>query len=264
MTLSTFFSVLPTWVLFIFTVGGSVTLACIAMALRSRVKLPEDSTHNEATGFMFATVSVVYAVLLAFLVIAVWEKLGSLDTAVSNESAAIMAVARDAAALPEPLRKDILNQLHSYTDLVITSDWPTIIHIGHQDTTKSLPASIQLNKLWLLCGQKLPSQPISDNIINNLNVISQQRVLRFTLQREGLSDSLWLVLLAGAIIVIYLGVALNVKSRGHHILLILLLACTIGLCMWLIADIDNPFAGTVQVGTDTFEHALQVINAVSQ
>lgn len=262
MILSTFFALLPTWVLFLIIVGGSVLLVIAAMLARSRMKIPEDHRHNEVTGITFATVSVIYAVLLAFLVVIVWQKLGSVDLAVSTEAGAVMALSRDAAALPEPLSSEINTLIHNYTTLVISNDWPTILRLGHQDTPSTLAASAQLSKLWRLCGQKLPSTVIGTDIMNNLNVIGQQRALRFTLQREGISDSLWLVLMAGAVVVIYMGVILNVSNPRHHILLMVMLACTISLCLWLIADIDNPFAGTVQVGTDSFDHALRVIDAL--
>ena len=66
---------LPAWFLFILMVGVPVGLAWVATLLvHGRTTAVMDEKHNEVAGFIFATVGVVYAVLLAFVVIVVWEQ----------------------------------------------------------------------------------------------------------------------------------------------------------------------------------------------
>ncbi|MGA9848682.1 MAG: hypothetical protein WBQ45_13705, partial [Roseiarcus sp.] len=50
--------------------------------------------NNEIAGFKFATVGVIYAVLLAFAVIVVWEKFSTAENAVDQEAAAVAALLR--------------------------------------------------------------------------------------------------------------------------------------------------------------------------
>jgi hypothetical protein len=45
--------------------------------------------NNEVAGFKFAVVGVFYAVLLAFVVVAVWEDYRDTETAVRNEAKAL-------------------------------------------------------------------------------------------------------------------------------------------------------------------------------
>ena len=47
-------------------------------------------THNDVAGFLFSAICVIYAVVLGFVVIIVWEKY---DTAVANTDAEVAAVA---------------------------------------------------------------------------------------------------------------------------------------------------------------------------
>ena len=56
--------------------------------MRYRIGLERLTSNNEIAGFKFATVGVIYAVLLAFAVIVAWEKFSDAETAVIQEAGA--------------------------------------------------------------------------------------------------------------------------------------------------------------------------------
>jgi hypothetical protein len=94
--------IIPSWLLFILMVGGPIGLAWVGTLLvRRHKKAPADDKLNEVVGFIFAPVSVVYAVLLAFVVIVVWEQYLAAESNVSQEAAALITVARDTSSFPE-------------------------------------------------------------------------------------------------------------------------------------------------------------------
>jgi hypothetical protein len=51
-------------------------------------------TNNEVAGFKFATVGVLYAVLLVFAVVVVWEKFNQAESEVAKESGAAATIFR--------------------------------------------------------------------------------------------------------------------------------------------------------------------------
>ena len=59
------------------------------------------SLNNEVAGFKFAVVGVLYAVLLAFVVVAVWQNYSNTESAVRNEAKAIVDLDQLADELPE-------------------------------------------------------------------------------------------------------------------------------------------------------------------
>ncbi len=63
------------------------------------------SLNNEVAGFKFAVVGVFYAVLLAFVVIAVWEEFRDTEAAVRDEAKAVVDLHRVAHALGGVERK---------------------------------------------------------------------------------------------------------------------------------------------------------------
>ena len=80
--------------------------------------------HNEVAGFLYAVVGVVYAVLLALLVIAVWEQFARASETVESEASAVGEVAWLAHRLPEAERYQLQDQARSYAQEVVNEEWP--------------------------------------------------------------------------------------------------------------------------------------------
>lgn len=82
-------------------VGTAVFLAIFGMLLvRHSVTLAVLENHNDIAGFIYAAFGVVYAVLLAFVVIAVWEKNEATVVTVEQEANEPVDLFRDAQAFP--------------------------------------------------------------------------------------------------------------------------------------------------------------------
>ena len=79
--------------------------------------------NNEIAGFKFATVGVIYAVLLAFSVIVVWEKFNDAQTSVAEEAGATAALFRYAEG-KEPEAVALRAALVNYLKAAIDEEWP--------------------------------------------------------------------------------------------------------------------------------------------
>src|SRR5256885_14830637 len=70
-----------------------VPTTLLAMAgpviVRRYIDVKQLRTNNEVAGFKFATVGVLYAVLLAFAVVVVWEKFNQAESEVAKEAGEI-------------------------------------------------------------------------------------------------------------------------------------------------------------------------------
>ena len=69
-----FLTSLPLWLSAVILIVPTTLLAMAGpFIVRRYVELNQLRTNNEVAGFKFATVGVLYAVLLAFTVVVVWE-----------------------------------------------------------------------------------------------------------------------------------------------------------------------------------------------
>jgi hypothetical protein len=92
-SMSQFLSALPLWALILTVIVIPTSLAIgVQVLVRRSVGVEKLALNNEVAGFIFAIIGVVYAVLLAFVVIAVWEKFSEGQTSVAKESAAAAAL----------------------------------------------------------------------------------------------------------------------------------------------------------------------------
>jgi hypothetical protein len=261
--ISAFFASTAYWLLFLIIVVGSMVLACVSLLFvrQQREKMLVEIHDNEAIGFIFATVSVVYAVLLAFLVISVWEAFGTAQHAVANEASAIVTTARYSASFPEPVRSEVHDQLRQYTELVLNQEWQ-MMQKPTEDPTGSIEARNALQNVWDLVQQKLPPNAINADALNSVTELSRYRLLRLVSGEDVIPDYVWLVLLTGGIIVVYFGLMLRVENPRLHMVLVALLTASIAICLWLMAIVNSPFSGEIQVSTAPLNYALNVIDSL--
>ena len=93
--------------------------------IRKRVGVERLVKNNEIAGFKFATVGVIYAVLLAFTVIVVWEKYSDAESAVAEEAGATAALFRYADG-KEPEALAVRTALTNYLKAAIEDEWPAM------------------------------------------------------------------------------------------------------------------------------------------
>jgi hypothetical protein len=276
MYFSIYTSYLPAWFLFLLIFGSVVGLSCLGLLLQrtrkferevlteKEMKLREVAEQDRAkvTQVGSASIGLLIAILLGLMVANTLTKFSTADMTVVNEASAIMAAARNSTALPEPLRSDVQRRLILYCQQVLSGDW-SIMSVGHQDTQKPLPASGTLSKLWIDDGKSIVQAPIGDKLLDNLSEINNQRAQRFAISREGLPDSLWLLFAAGTVLLVYLGILERLSSTKEHMRMIIILSAPMGIFLWLLAELDNPFGGSFPVSPSPFQHALQVLHALA-
>ena len=90
-----FLATQPLWISALILIVPTTLLAMAGpVIVRRCCDYKQLRTNNEVAGFKFATVGVLYAVLLAFAVIVVWEKFNQAESEVAKEAGAAATVFR--------------------------------------------------------------------------------------------------------------------------------------------------------------------------
>src|ERR687896_1362547 len=118
-------SVILTIVYGVLVIGAVCLIALAGLELVQRL-VPATSRrpHNDVAGFIYAALGVIYAVLLALVVIAVWEEYRAARETVEQEANAAADIFWLADRLPEPRGTHLQELLRSYAQEVVHREWP--------------------------------------------------------------------------------------------------------------------------------------------
>src|SRR5918999_4985827 len=79
--------------------------------------------HNDVAGFIYAVLGVIYAVLIALVVIAVWEDYAAARDTVEREASELDDVFRLAHQVPQPEGRQLQELARSYAQVVVDEEW---------------------------------------------------------------------------------------------------------------------------------------------
>jgi Protein of unknown function (DUF4239) len=243
------------WIWGMLLIGVTVFLSATGTLLVRRgfaVEVLE--RHNEVAGFIYAVVGVVYAVLLGFTAIIVWEHYDKAQAALETEANDLTDLFRDAETFPNDVRTEIANQLRTYARLVAEKEWSAMAE--HKSSPEAWDAYTQL---WRTYYQFQP-QSDRDKIwytesITKLNDLGDQRRLRLLSSRVGgVPGIIWAVLIGAGGITIGFSFLFGTKNVAAQVVMTSGLALTIALVMLSIMALEQPFAGIHRLGPQAFEH----------
>ena len=109
----------------VLVIGGICLLSLGGLEVVQRL-VPADTRqqHNDVAGFIYAALGVIYAVLLALVVIAVFEEFQAANDTVEQEANAVAEIAWLGNRLPEPEGSHLQELCRSYAEEVVDEEWP--------------------------------------------------------------------------------------------------------------------------------------------
>jgi Protein of unknown function (DUF4239) len=247
----------PLWVAAVVLLVPTTIFAMAGPAMvRRYVRLEHLRSNNEVAGFKFATVGVIYAVLLAFAILVVWERFNQADSDVANEASAAATIFRLTQGLDPEHGAAIRNATTEYLRAAVAKDWPAMDRgTSSRDVTMALSAiyTATLKYHAFNANEAL----VVTEILRNVDRISEMRRQRLVAASGIVPGIIWMVLFTGAFLTIgftfFFGAAnLRAQSLMSGALSILIFS---GLLT--VIAIDHPFAGTVKVDPDAL---VAVIN----
>jgi Protein of unknown function (DUF4239) len=246
---SLFLSGLPLWIAtLLIVVLPAIIAMCGPVLVRRRVDLARLATNNEIAGFKFATVGVIYAVLLAFAVIVVWEKFSDAETAVIQEAGAAATLYRLAAG-PESEAVAVRAALGDYLKLAIARDWPQMATAtGSPEVTHSLNALYALAQR--LTDNRSRQTAASIEMFKQLDTITAARRTRLHLATGVVPPVLWSVLFTGAALTVAFTFFFGTENLPAQVMMTGILAVLVFMGLLVIVSIDHPFTGPVGVGSE--------------
>ena len=214
----------------------------------------DDTAH--ATIFSFA-IGTIFGLTLAFITVSTWQNYNRINSIVVQEATTLTTIYRSLDAFQPTIKDPSVKLLKSYIDKVISKEWP-------------LMAKGQFDDQYFADFHQFQLIMLRHNPLNNAELIAQQEELRliseyykFRLQRitsskATLDYAMTITLCLGAFVFIFYHSLYVISKRRHHVLMISLLAITLGLIFFLILSYNTPFSGPNAIGPDEFYRVLEL------
>ncbi len=245
---------LPNWLFQLLTIGFFVVIS-LAGLLASRTwmrRVHVEHSYNDIVGFYLAGITVLYGVTLGLLAIGAWTTYTETEAKVAKEAAALSSLYRSVGSVPTQTRSLLQNDLRDYARRVIEVGWPEqqrgILPIDNR------VALDRFQKDLMSFEPATEAQKILEaDISRDFDVLEESRSIRMDSVTDQLPTPLWTLILIGALICIVVTWFFHMESLKMHIWMTVLFSGLIGLMVFMVAALDNPYRGKISVSPAPFQ-----------
>jgi len=245
------------WTLILVVVLPGVAIAG-ALLVRRIVGADVLARHNDVAGFIYAVVGVLYAVLLGFTAIIVWEQFRRAQEGAELEANALADLFRDAQVFPVAVRDQVENRLRDYARLVVEEEWPAMA-AGEV----SEPTWDAYNLLWRTYHEFTPENEHQriwyGQSVERMQLLGDERRNRLLSVRAGVPAVMWAVLLGAGAVTIGFSFFFGTPNPRAQGLMSGALALTIGVVLLSILALEHPFAGGTRVDPEALEQVQSIL-----
>jgi hypothetical protein len=252
---------LPNWIFCILTVAAFVAVGLVGLFLsRGWVRRLHkiDHSHNDVVGFYLAAVTVFYGITLGLLAIGTWTTYSDVQGRIDHEATALGSLYRDVSAYPDPARTIMQDDLRRYARAVIDVGWPmqqrgiipnnaTTILSDFQSHFMSFEPTNEREKI------------LAAEAYRTFNELTERRRARLNSVTAEMPGPLWTLVMVGALICIGLTWFFHMASLRMHVWMTILFSGLLGLMIYLVAVLDNPYRGKVSVSPEPLERVYEQV-----
>lgn len=237
--------------------GAALVAACVAYLIR-RIGATEGTVeNNEAAGQVFTLVGGLQAVLVAFVLISLFDGVSAAEEDSYTEADSLVAAVWAADSLPAKARAEIVDQARTYANTVVHDEWPRMRE-GRPVGDEGWNELSELRRM-------VAATPAADEwAIDQKSEASEQLWSAYQARQKRLSTAtdggvntvVWFALVAGAIMSLALPLLFGGPRPLTHILIVSTLAATMTLLLFATQQLQNPYSGGAEVQPDAFVSAL--------
>jgi hypothetical protein len=213
------------------------------------------ATDESVNGF-FSGVGVLAGLLLGLVAVAAWQNYDEVGRLVSREAACVSTLYRDVSTLNEPAKHELQQDLKDYLHYIVEISWPAQFK-GEVRLGATEIVTVFMGRLAQYHAATDEQKLFISKALDSFNQLAEVRRMRLdAVEDGGLPDVFWCVILAGSLITIVMTYFYHLPTMMSHIVLTGLYALSLGLMIFLVASLDNPFRGDVSVTAQPYVNVL--------
>jgi len=249
------------WWLTVICVVGLPTLTMgLEYVIRRRSPALLDGHQNEAVGYQSAVVGVVFAIIVGFLVITLWDQYTSAGEVVQAETSDLRDLVQFSQAFGPAAHARVQDQAAVYAESVATSEWPAMARGGSSPATQQ-DFNRLVDTVQRLRVRSLSEQEFLGSMLTQINDIGEERQERLDLAGQNIPGVLWLVVVLSSAGTLAFSLLLGIRSAWLHYFMVGAVAVLIGASLVLALELEYPFSGSVAVHSEPYQQVAHDLRA---
>jgi uncharacterized protein DUF4239 len=233
-----------------------VLIAILFLFIKRNRVFSKIALDNTLGGIIFSGTIAIYSLILAFVVIVVWQQYQAAGDRIETEASKLFNVYRSTYGFKDSANiiagDSIRAQIKNYALSVQEDEWPLMA------IDSSSPKTQKINNNLLRAVNQV--EPVTEaeklwfaQTIHNLYQFSESRHTRLADRDYSIPAFLWVLLIAGAGVVIIFSMFLDSKNKWQHLAKILTLSTMIIFSLLLVNMLNHPFKGSLRLKPDAFQ-----------
>ncbi len=245
-----------TWQVALAVCSFLIVIPLIALFFFHRLVDWESREHDTTmVGLSYALCGGLYAVMLAFVAVGVFETMDKTSAVASSEANSLGSIEFDSAGLPPDLGIRVRADVDRYIDIVTQKEWPSQ-RAYRMEEANFEEGWAQVRRISLDLAAFEPATPgqatVKAEVEHLVNDLFASRRSRLLAASAHLPNAVWQMLVFGlGLLAIYVFL-FGPHNYKIHMAVTALTMLSIGLTFTLIIALDYPFRGDVSVDSDSY------------
>ena len=217
----------------------------------------ENVELKDPTSSLFRVVGMLVSLMLSLAFAEVVLQQRAVENAVDREAIAIGDTFMDLRRFGVEKTRESQTILLDYTQVVIDDDWPALANDKLSDNTRALKQQL-LDSVWNLEPATPAEEKLLSQILADIDVISEHRWIRLDNALSEPPVYIYAIIFGFLVTMACFGVY---RPHTPLIALVSLYTVFIGLVLYLVLAISDPFRGGLTVDPVAFEHLIELLRA---
>ena len=215
-------------------------------------------THVDNQNLVYSMINVVstyYAVLMGFVIIALWQSYNHAIVIVDTEASNLAIIVRDCAVFPKAFQNQLTSAVGEYIKYVIGDEWE-LMKWGKISPLAEHAFENIYKVLQDYTPQAGQESMFYNNIIAYLNNAQESRRQRILAIDSLLPDALRFIMIFGAVSIPLFLALIKIQNKNLHQFIIIIVSCILGFNLGFGLNLDYPFAGLVKVSPTQYTQGV--------
>jgi hypothetical protein len=214
---------------------------------------------------IFLTAGTIYAVFVAFLVVAVWESYDAAHANVAEEASGLATLYRSSTGMEKASGDELRTLIREYTEAVITDEWQIQAATGGA-SPKARAAGLGMYRMFshIDPAVRVADTAVEQNALTLITTIQADRNKRTLQAGESLPGIMWVASIGSGVLVLFLSFFLYRERTWPQVFASSVMATMVALLLSITFVLSRPFVGGMALQPEAFEHSMGVYDSVDK